>query len=75
MTALIAWCQYNPYQKDIVRRNLPRSTLSKGLPLPKIMCSPACLKASSAVHSAISFIKRQTREATTKSRCLEKSEI
>lgn len=34
------------------KESLPRSTFSKGLPLPKTIFSPACLKASVAVHSA-----------------------
>lgn len=39
-------------RKELMTRSLPRSTFSKGLPLPKTMFGPACLKASIAVHSA-----------------------
>lgn len=35
-----------------IQGKIPRSTFSKGLPLANTMFSPACLKASAAVHSA-----------------------
>nr|GMD62012.1 hypothetical protein Iba_chr12bCG1420 [Ipomoea batatas] len=37
----------------ILHKNLPRSTLAKGLPLPKTIFGPACLKASAAVEQPL----------------------
>ena len=55
------WCE-KPCKQDKHQEEgeIPRSTFSKGLPLAKTIFSPACLKASAAVHSAVKEYAKRT---------------